>query len=103
VTPPRPSTLVAPAGVVSANPPRFVWNAAPAATYYYLWVNDEATGRPVVRTWYTAAAAGCAGGTGTCAITPQVTLGRGAHRWWIQTWNDAGYGFWSASLLFTIP
>ncbi|MGH9309909.1 MAG: PQQ-dependent sugar dehydrogenase [Vicinamibacterales bacterium] len=103
VTPPGSATLVAPGGTVATSAPTFSWNASPTATHYYLWVNDEATGTPRIQKWYSAAEADCAGGTGSCAIGAQTTLASGGHRWWIQTWNDAGYGPWSSSLVFSIP
>jgi len=32
----------------------------------------------------------------TCSVTPTNVLGGGAYTWWVQTWNPAGYGPWSA-------
>src|SRR5207249_8046455 len=54
------------------------------------------------RTIYTAAQAGCASGTGTCSLTPSVTLSAGAGQWWIVTSNAAGNGPWSARGTFTL-
>jgi glucose/arabinose dehydrogenase len=102
VSPPGRVTLQAPAGVATGTP-TFSWNAVATTTHYYLWVNDEATGTPRIQKWYTAAEAGCAAGTGTCTIAPGILFGSGAHRWWIQTWNDAGHGPWSLSLVFSVP
>ncbi|MGH3659835.1 MAG: hypothetical protein ACRDUA_24610, partial [Micromonosporaceae bacterium] len=101
VSPPAAATLVAPTGSISTATPTYTWNAVPTATQYYLWVNDT-SGNGRIRIWYTAAAVGCAGGTGTCSVTPSVSLASGAAMWWIQTWNDAGYGPWSAGLAFTV-
>jgi large repetitive protein len=94
-------TTVSPTGPTPTPTPSFTWNASPLASYYYLWVNNAA-GAPVLRQWYTAAAAGCPAGTGTCTIAQPVTLGPGRAVWWIQTWNDVGYGPWSAARPFTI-
>ena len=79
----------------------YTWNAVSNAAWYYLWVNDS-TGAKVT-TWYAAAQAGCATGTGTCSVTPSVTLASGAAQWWIQTWNDNGYGPWSTGMAFIVP
>jgi sugar lactone lactonase YvrE len=98
---PGMSTLVSPSGKISTKSPTYTWNLVPNATYYYLWVNDS-TGTKVA-TWYTAAQAGCASGTGTCSATPSVTLASGAAQWWIQTWNPSGYGPWSTAIALIVP
>ena len=97
--PPDPATLVSPGGTTSDSTPTYTWNAVSDSTWYYLWVEGP-SGNMVLDQWYTAEEAGCAGGTGTCAITPSITLSVGNHEWWIQTWNDAGDGEWSSSLSF---
>ncbi len=101
-TPPVAATLVSPIGgaTVSANP-TYTWNAVSNSTYYYLWVNDS--GGNAILQWYTAAAAGCASGTGTCSITPTTSLASGNGIWWIQTWNTYGYGPWSSGGSFYVP
>jgi hypothetical protein len=63
---------------------------------------DDSTGNRIQQ-WYTAAAAGCGAGTGTCSVTPPTALNSGVGQWWIQTWNDSGYGPWSSATLFTVP
>jgi uncharacterized repeat protein (TIGR03803 family) len=98
---PGAATLVSPSGTISTRSPTYIWNAVPNATWYYLWVNDG-TGTKIA-TWYTAALAGCASGTGTCSVTPSVTLASGAAQWWIQTWNPSGYGPWSTGMGFIVP
>ena len=99
-SPPATATLVSPGGTTSDSTPAYTWNAVSGSTWYYLWV-DGPSGK-VLDQWYTAAETGCAGGTGTCPITPAITLGTGSHEWWIQTWNDAGYGEWSSAMGFTV-
>src|SRR5438876_5029593 len=64
--PPGAATLVTPSGSIATTTPTFTWNAVAAATQYLLWVDDSSGGRS--RTTYTAAQAGCASGTGTCAL-----------------------------------
>jgi hypothetical protein len=98
--PPGAATLISPTGSIADTTPIYTWNAVSGSTWYYLWVNDSSGTRYAI--WYTAAEAGCAGGTGTCSITPATVLAGGSHTWWIQTWNDAGYGPWSAGMNFTL-
>ena len=31
-----------------------------------------------------------------------VTLSAGNYRWWIQAWNDGGYGPWTSAMNFTV-
>lgn len=91
--PPAAAVLTSPLGGVGTLTPTYTWQAVPASTWYYLWVND-ATGN-VIKEWYTAAQAGCAGSS-TCSITPSVTLAQGSATWWIRTWNAIDNGPWSA-------
>jgi secreted trypsin-like serine protease len=99
------TTLGSPSGNIGTNyNPTYTWDAVPTMTHYYLWVNAP-SGPGYIKQWFTAAAAGCAGGTGTCSATASRTLGGGAHTWYIQTWNPAGYGPWTPGKAFstTIP
>jgi hypothetical protein len=102
---PGVASLAAPSGTISSNAPAFSWNVSPdtentdPATWYYLWV-DGPSGN-VFNRWYEASAI-CAGSS--CSVTPVgLTLGGGNHTWWVQTWNDAGYGPWSEGMTFTSP
>jgi hypothetical protein len=99
--PPGKATLVSPTGDITTTNPVYAWNAVPAATWYQLWVSDG-TGSPKIQSWYTAAQSGCVSGTGSCSVTPATSLAPGAYEWWIQTWNDSGYGPWSDSLKFNL-
>ena len=100
-SPPGKATLTTPSGIITDTTPSYTWNAVSDSTWYYLWVND-ASGN-VIKKWYSATAAGCSSGTGTCSVTPSTTLNVGNHTWWIQTYNTVGYGAWSNGLNFTIP
>ena len=100
--PPGKATLVSPSGTISTSTPTYTWNAVTSATWYYLWVNDSSTNSGKIKTWYTSADAGCGSGTGTCSVAPSTGLAAGAGQWWIQTWNDAGYGPWSDAMSFTV-
>ncbi len=96
---PAAASLLGPEDTAS-NPVTYTWEAVPAASWYYLWVNDGSGNK--IKSWYTAADCGCGAGTGQCAVTPAATLNAGGHTWWIRTWNDNGYGSWSAGLSFAI-
>jgi hypothetical protein len=96
---PPAATLVSPSGTISTTTPTYTWNAVSNATWYYLWVNGPSGN--MIQQWYSAAQAGCGSGTGTCSVTPTTTLATGNHTWWIQTWNQYGYGSWSAGQSFT--
>ena len=87
--PPGAASLVAPTGTTSTATPSFSWKAVSGATHYQLWVNDASTGAKITTT-YPAAAVGCGAGTGTCTVSPGVTLAPGAATWWILTSNAAG-------------
>jgi hypothetical protein len=101
VTPPPPgkATLVSPSGSSGSNTPTYTWNEVSGSTWYYLWVNGPSGN--VIKTWYTSAQANCNGTT--CSVTSSTSLSSGAHTWWIQTWNNAGYGPWSDGMNFSVP
>jgi predicted outer membrane repeat protein len=94
---PSAATLVLPNGNIATNAPTYTWNEVSEVTWYYLWVNGPSGN--VIKQWYTSAQANCNGST--CSVTPSTDLSSGAHTWWIQTWNSAGYGPWSSGMNFT--
>jgi hypothetical protein len=104
-TPPTPAlpgaaTLNTPSGSIGNNNPTYNWNQVSAATWYYLWV-DGPSGH-ILDKWYSTADANCNGSTCSVAnATPN--LSGGTHTWWIQTWNNVGYGSWSNGKTFTPP
>lgn len=97
-------TLNAPSGSIADATPTYSWNISPdtattdPATWYHLWVNGP-SGK-VFSQWYEASAV-C--GASTCSITPAHELGGGNHTWWVQSWNKAGHGPWSAAKAFSLP
>ena len=97
---PGEATLLSTSGSINDTTPTYIWYAVSGATWYFLWVDDSAGNR--IKTWYTAAQAGCASGTGVCSVTPSTELTEGSCKWWIQTWNADGVGPWSSSLSFTV-
>jgi len=96
----NPATLVSPSGSITDPTPTYLWNAVPGSTWYYLWVNDS-TGNKIQQ-WYTATQAGCPSGTGTCSLTPAISLSAGPGKWWIETWINGREGPWSSGKSFTI-
>ncbi len=100
-SPPAAATLLAPTGTIATATPSFSWTAVSNATEYQLWVNDASTAAKIFIT-YPAAAVGCGAGTGTCTVSPGVTLAAGAAMWWIRTSNAVG-GTWSAAMAITVP
>lgn len=106
VKPPAGTTLILPTGDITDTQPTYSWNKAPvseqagAATWYYLWVNGPSGN--VIKQWVQASAV-C--NATTCSVTPDTSLGAGAHTWWVRTWNQGGYGPWSdgLSLHVTLP
>ena len=67
---------------------------------YYLWVSNAGFAQGG---WFTAAAANCAAGVGTCAVTPGFALQAGLVRWEVKPWNTPyGHGPWSADGWFTL-
>jgi hypothetical protein len=93
---PGTADVTGPTGTVPAMP-TYTWTRVPGASYYYLWV-QVVMGAPVVQTWVRADQVCGASG---CAFTPATGLASGASfNVWVQTWNDAGYGPWSAPLGF---
>jgi hypothetical protein len=102
VSPPGAAALVSPSGTTPTTMPTYTWNAVASAASYLLWVNDNGAVAGKIAQWLGPGTVGCASGTGTCSYTPGTALAPGAGRWWIQTWNAAGYGPWSAPMDFTV-
>ena len=94
------ATLISPSGTITTATPTYTWEAVSKSIWYYLWVNDS-TGNSI-KQWYTAAKAGCSGGTGTCSIAPGIALAQGSAIWRVETWNSNGDGRWSDVMAFTV-
>jgi subtilisin-like proprotein convertase family protein len=93
--------LLSPAGTITDSTPTYTWTAVAGASDYNLRVTDG-SGTVRVSAWYTAAQAGCAGGTGTCRVTPTAALAPGCGKWWVRLRNDTGDGPWSNPRNFTL-
>jgi hypothetical protein len=97
-TVPGTATLGAPVGAGADASPAYSWNAVPGSSWYYLWVQPT-DGAPMIQKWYEAKDV-C--GATTCTINPSINLPGGkTFRWWIQAYNDLGYGPWSAPQTFS--
>lgn len=89
----------APSGTISDPDPYFVWNEAPSAYWYYLWVSSDPTGA-IMDQWYNAYDI-CA--EGYCGVWESLGLAPGDYVFWVQPWSPvAGYGAWSAPTYFTV-
>jgi hypothetical protein len=91
--------LSSPSGSIDTATPTYTWSANSNVTYYRLWVSGPC-GNTVINKWYTAENANC--NESTCSATPDTKLAFGAHKWWIQTYNSAGYGPWSVDTSFQL-
>lgn len=104
IAPPGVATLLSPLGGITDTTPPFRWNKVNTATWYYLWVsqvNSDGSLTTVHSKWYDTSLV-CS--SATCSVTPAgITLSTGNYRWWVQTWNGAGYGPWSSPTNFSTP
>ncbi len=94
------ANLLSPSGTITDTTPTYTWNAVSGSTWYYLYVNQGSSNK--IKKWYTASAAGCSSGSGTCSITPSTSLASGNHTWWIRTYNSSGNGPWSNGKIFNV-
>jgi hypothetical protein len=63
---------------------------------------DDSTGRGKIFQGYSAREAGCASGTGTCSITPSISIADGNATWWIAACHSLACGAWSNALGFVV-
>jgi len=98
---PAAPTPLAPSGTIASTTPTYSWAAVAGATSYSLWVDDAKQVGKIDQA-YAASQVGCTTGTGTCSITPPVTLSAGAGTWWVKAMSATSSGPWSADRPFTI-
>ena len=100
-----PVKLLSPSGSAGVLPV-YQWEAISSATWYLLWVENEASAEQgsngtVHRAWYTAAQLGCSSGSGICQVSAPKNIGGSVVRWWVQPWNSViGTGIWSLPLSY---
>ena len=94
------TTLLSPSGTGVGSAPALQWERVPGATWYRVWIDDEASGIKLAK-WYTADSLGCAT-AGPCQIVP-FTSYVGNTQWWVRTYRTQGneFGPWSSSLTFS--
>jgi len=97
---PGQAMLIAPSGTINTIQPTFTWRAVDTATQYRLSVTDASS--QTTQWQYTASEAACPGGTGTCTVTPNISLPTGDAHWQVQTGNELGNGLWSRILNFRV-
>ncbi len=95
---PAAPTLLSPSGTIYDSTPTYSWQAVPTATWYYLYVWDYVDGTKIGR-WFRATDLGCAGGTGTCTVTPTTSVGVGRKYWRVRAYNGL-FGPYSSSKSF---
>lgn len=98
VGPPPPLAPTNLTDQVVDNTVTFTWDHDANATWYQLYVNKPSGN--VLAKWYEV-------GNGltcssTCSITPTHNFQNNNYTWWVQGYNNAGNGPWSASDTFTI-
>jgi hypothetical protein len=99
--PPGAPTQVSPTGSITTTTPVYTWNAVSGATSYNLLVQN--TGGVAVNAPFTASAAGCAAGTGTCSVTPSTALANGtSYNWFVNAVNAGGNSAWSSGLTISV-
>ena len=95
--PPAAPTPLGPTGTITMSTPTFSWMAVAGATGYHVWAGDEVEkGR--IQATYSAADAGCSGGTPVCRVVAPVPLATGAGWWAVRASNANGVGPWSAAV-----
>jgi len=100
-SPPATPTNVSPSGSIATTTVTYVWNASTGATSYGLLV--QGPGGTIVDSSYTASAAGCGAGTGTCSIAPgNVLVNGGAYAWSVNATNASGTSARSTTSNFTV-
>jgi hypothetical protein len=98
---PEVTVLLAPWGVVSDATPTYSWSAVSISSWYRLLARDG-DDHLIINKWYTAADVNCQSGEGECSVTPDAIITKNPVIWWVQTWNNAGYGDWSESKVFYV-
>ncbi|MBK8169261.1 MAG: hypothetical protein IPK60_02820 [Sandaracinaceae bacterium] len=102
----RPVGLT-PTGVQGTQTPTYTWSPiVGSGTTYMLWVSNAA-GTTLYTEEVSENAVGCAGGSGTCSLTPAMAIPTGSNYWWVQANPHVGIysaqGLWSTGVNFTSP
>jgi uncharacterized protein (TIGR02145 family) len=105
--PPGKIVPTAPSGQVDGKNMTFDWQADDTATWYKLFVQDNADRDNKYVQWYEIEnnsdrypEADCSGGI--CSVSLDMTFDTGSYTWWVLGWNNHGSGEWSYGMPFTV-
>ena len=93
---------VSPDGSTPTRTPTFTWTASTTAQSYSLWVDDSQEEGKIYLKTISLDAAGCANGTGTCAVSPGVLLAPGKAYWQLGVQLSNRHS-WIGEKSFTVP
>ncbi len=99
---PTKPTTVSPSGSGVSSNPVYTWKAIPGATHYYVDIRESSNNTVLIYQQYTAEQAGCAQGSGNCAVQKSDVPMSGAKRWRVRAKSAVGTGEWSAFAQFTV-
>jgi large repetitive protein len=92
---PAAVTLTSPTDTLSeATTPvavEFVWEANADATYYKVKITDDSGSTTYLNNWYSISSTNCSSGSGSCSVTPSITLDVGSYTWTVYPYG-AGMG-----------
>jgi subtilisin family serine protease len=89
---------ISPIGGTTETQPTFTWTGTSETGWYYLWI--EGPSGHVLDQWYDG---GIVCASGTCSVTPVLSLVGGTYQWWVQMWTQGnGYHPWSSGVLFSV-
>lgn len=86
------ATLYGPTGSISNSTPTFQWSSVANATWYYLYVYNNDTGKVVCTTWV----------QGQTGYKHSTALAKGNYTFWVLAWGNNQYGDWSEGMNFRI-
>jgi hypothetical protein len=94
------TSLIAPSqAIVRKDNVDFSWNRVLNASWYQLWINDNA-GENIYKKWVKATSIAC--WREKCSFSlGSLSLPEGKYKWWIRAWNIKGLGDWSDSMSFS--
>jgi len=91
------AVLAFPSGTIQDSVPIYSWNEAHSATWYRLFVWNDAE-KKVHAQWYETSEI-CSGGN--CSVTTVTEFNGGNYEWYIKSWNDYGK-IWSDGMSFSV-
>lgn len=92
-------TLIEPLYRIGTNPPEFTWSKVPAATAYWLLVNDGQ--KNVQARWLALNELSC--GINSCSYRLPASIPAGTYTWWVQPRTASSLGPWSPGAVVVYP